>query len=105
MIFGLAIGLAVGGLLLSLAVEDEQKINNKLKNTIKNLEEDLDRANFKIECKNEKIEDYQAEHEILLENAYEAREKIRNLENNLELVTNNLPKQIKELVYDYQSKN
>lgn len=96
--FGFAIGLALGGLLLNLAVEEEHKINTKLKETINNLQEDLDRANFKNELKDEKINDYQEEHEILLENAVEARAKILDLENNLELVVNNLPENIiKEL--------
>lgn len=98
MMFGFAIGLALGGLLLNLAVEKEHKINTKLKETINNLQEDLDRANFKIELKEKKINDYQEEHEILLENAIEARAKILDLENNLELVVNNLPENIiKEL--------
>lgn len=98
MMFGFAIGLALGGLLLNLAVEDEHKINTKLKETINNLQEDLDRANFKNELKDEKINDYQKEREILLENAAEARAKILDLENNLELVINNLPENvIKEL--------
>lgn len=98
MMFGFAIGLALGGLLLNLAVEEEHKINTKLKETINNLQEDLDRANFKNELKDEKINDYQEEHEILLENAVEARAKILDLENNLELVVNNLPENIiKEL--------
>ena len=98
MMFGFAIGLALCGVLLSLAVEEEQKVNNKLKYTINRLQEDLDRANFKIECKDEKINDYQEEHVILLENACETRAKIIDLENNLELVTNSLrDKNIKEL--------
>lgn len=96
--FGFAIGLALGGLLLNLAIEDEHKISTKLKQTINNLQEDLDRANFRNELKNEKINDYQREHEILLENAIEARAKILDLENNLELVVNSLPENIiKEL--------
>ena len=69
-----------------------------MKQTINNLQEDLDRANFKNDLKNEKINDYQEEHEILLLNACEARAKILDLENNLELVVNSLPENIiKEL--------
>lgn len=94
--FGFAIGLALGGLLLNLAVEEEHKINTKLKQTINNLQEDLDRANFKNDLKNEKINDYQEEREILLQNACEARSKILDLENNLELVVNSLPEDIKK---------
>ncbi len=96
MMYGFAIGLALAGLLLNLAVEDEHKINTKLKETINNLQEDLDRANSKNELKDEKINDYQEEHEILLENAIEARAKILDLENNLELVVNSLPEDIKK---------
>lgn len=96
MVFGFATGLALGGLLLNLVAENEHKINTKLKETINNLQEDLDRANFKNELKDEKINDYQEEHEILLENAVEARAKILDLENNLELVVNNLPENIKK---------
>lgn len=98
MMFGFAIGLALGGVLLSLAVEEEHKNNSELKKKIGILEEDLDRANFKNELKDEKINDYQEEHVILLENACETRAKIIDLENNLELVTNSLrDKNIKEL--------
>ena len=98
MMFGFAIGLALGGLLLNLAIEDEHKINTKLKETINNLQEDLNKEKFKNELKDEKINDYQEEHEILLENAVKARAKILDLENNLELVVNNLPENIiKEL--------
>ena len=98
MMFGFAIGLALGGLLLNLAIEDEHKINTKLKETINNLQEDLNKEKFKNKLKDEKINDYQEEHEILLENAVKARAKILDLENNLELVVNNLPENIiKEL--------
>ena len=98
MMFGFAIGLALGGLLLNLAIEDEHKINTKLKETINNLQEDLNKEKFKNKLKAEKINDYQEEHEILLENAVKARAKILDLENNLELVVNNLPENIiKEL--------
>lgn len=98
MMFGFAIGLALGGLLLNIAVQDEHKINANLKETINNLQENLDRASFKNELKDEKINDYQQEHEILLQNACESRAKILDLENNLELVVNSLPENIiKEL--------
>jgi len=103
--FGIAIGLIIGALLLYLAMGNEQKINNQLKETINNLQRDLDTANFKIECKNIKINNYQEEHEILLENACETRAKILDLENNIELLTNNLSKQNKELILDFNSQN
>lgn len=105
MMLGFLIGLATGALLMNLAVEDKQKTNGNLKRTISNLEEDLDRANFKIECRDEKINDYQKEHEILLENAVELRAKIKDLENNIELLTNNLSEQNKELILDFDSQN
>lgn len=82
-----------------------RKLIKVLKNTINNLEEDLDRANFKIECRDSIIKDYQKEHEILLNNSAELRAKIVDLEHNIELLTNNLSDENKELISDYQSQN
>jgi len=101
MMFGIAIGLLIGELLINLAVEDEKRVNNVLKATINNLEDDLKNANFKIKYRDDFVKQYQKEHEILLENASELRAKIVNLENNLELVTNSLPDNIKELISDF----
>lgn len=62
-----------------------------LKNTINDLEKDL---------KNQKYINKIHEHNevILLDNLAEAREKIQNLENNLEFVTNNLSTQKKQKI-------
>lgn len=49
LIFGLITGLVLGALLMNLALEEEQDKNKKLNNKIDILEEELDRANFKIE--------------------------------------------------------
>lgn len=62
-----------------------------LKNTINELEKDLE---------NQKHINKVHEHNevILLNNLAEAREKIKNLENNLEFVTNNLSAQKKKKI-------
>lgn len=86
---------------MNLAVEEENRINEILKKVIKNLEEDLKNANIKVENRDYLIKDLKKEEETLLKNAEELRSKIVDLENNLNLVTNSL----KELAYDYQSKN
>ena len=90
---------------MNIAVEEERNAKEVLSEIIDDLNEDINRANFKIECRDEKIKNYQEEHEILLENASEARAKILDLENNLELVTNNLSKENKELIPDFDCQN
>ena len=101
MMWGICIGIVLGALLMNLAVEEENRINEILKKVIKNLEEDLKNANIKVENRDYLIKDLKKEEETLLKNAEELRSKIVDLENNLNLVTNSL----KELAYDYQSKN
>lgn len=101
MMWGICIGLVAGALLMNLAVEEENRINEILKKVINNLEEDLKNANIKVENRDYLIKDLKKEEETLLKNAEELRSKIVDLENNLNLVTNSL----KELAYDYQSKN
>ena len=101
MMWGICIGLVAGALLMNLAVEEENRINEILKKVINNLEEDLKNANIKVENRDYLIKDLKKEEETLLKNAEELRSKIVDLENNLNLVTNTL----KELAYDYQSKN
>ncbi len=105
MVLGFILGLPLGALLMYRAVEEERKTNELLKKTINNLEEDLDRANFKIHNRDNFISDYQEEHEILLNNASELRAKIIDLENNIELLTNNLSEQNKELISDFDNQN
>lgn len=98
LVLGLIFGFLLGALLINLVLEDEKNTNKLLKKTINNLEEDLDRANFKIENRDNFVKNYQEEHEILLNNASELRAKIVDLENNIELLTNNLSEQNKELI-------
>lgn len=64
---------------------------NAYKKTVKNLEEDLEHQKY--------INSIHEHNEvILLDNLIEAREKIQNLENNLEFVTNNLSAQKKQKI-------
>lgn len=87
----------------------KKKLIQTLKNTINNLEEELDRANFKIENRDNLIKDYQKEHEILLKNDSRKTDFITRLKklvsqnkyNNEKAVLN----KIKELISDYQSQN
>jgi len=97
LIIGLVFGLLLGVLLMNLVVEEDKKINNLLKKTINNLENDIDLVNSKIENRDNLIKDLQEENVILIENSAELREKIVDLENNIELLTNNSKnKKIKE---------
>lgn len=105
MILGFILGLPIGALLMYRAVEEERNNNIVLNEKNDNLNEDIDRLSFKNELKDDKINDLQEEHKILLENASEARVKILDLENNLELVTNSLSKENKELIPDFDSQN
>lgn len=64
---------------------------NAYKKTVKKLEEDLEHQKY--------INSIHEHNEvILLDNLIEAREKIQNLENNLEFVTNNLSAQKKQKI-------
>lgn len=101
MMWGICIGIVLGALLMNLAVEEENRINEILKKVIKNLEEELKNANIKVENRDYLIKDLKKEEETLLKNAEELRSKIVDLENNLNLVTNSL----KELAYDWESRN
>ena len=62
-----------------------------LKSTINKLEED-------IQKQKEEIDMHKHNEIILLDNLAESREKIRNLENNLEFVTNNLTLEDKQKI-------
>lgn len=101
MMWGICIGIVLGALLMNLAVEEENRINEILKKVIKDLEEELKNANIKVENRDYLIKDLKKEEETLLKNAEELRSKIVDLENNLNLVTNSL----KELAYDWESRN
>lgn len=83
-----------------------QKLINALKNTINNLEDDLGRANFKIECRDNFIKDYQEKHEMLIAENNLLKAKMTDLENNIELLVNNSKNaKIKELITTRQSNN
>ncbi len=98
LILGLMTGLVLGALLMNLVVEEEQRVNKLLKKTINNLEDDLDYANLRVKNRDEFINDLQEKNVILLENSSELRSKIEDLENNIEFLVNQLPKQKRELV-------
>ena len=106
MIIGFILGLLLGALLMNFVVEEEKNINGLLKKSINNLEESLDLANIKIENRDTLINAYQQEHQILLNNSAELREKVLDLQNNVELLVNNSKsKKIKELISDFNDQN
>ena len=105
MIFGMCFGFLLGALVINLYLKDAEETNELLKKTINNLEDDIDLANSKIENRDRILNDYQEENVILLNNASELRTKIKDLENNIELLVNNLSDENKELISDYQSQN
>ena len=82
-----------------------KKLIETLKNTINNLEKEISDLKLKVEQRDLILKDYQEEHEILLNNSAELRGKIEDLENNIELLTNNLSEENKALVSDCQSNN
>lgn len=72
-----------------------KKLHNKI---VKAKEKEITDLKQKVEQRDLILKDYQEEHEILLNNAAELRAKIVDLENNIELLTNNLTQENKELV-------
>lgn len=60
---------------------------------------------FKVIQRDSLIKDYQEEIGILLMNAKEQRTKQKDLENNIELLSYNIPELKKELVEDSESNN
>lgn len=82
-----------------------KKLIETLKKTINNLEKEKTDLKLKVEQRDLMIKDYQKEREILLNNSAELRAKIVDLENNIELLTNNLLEENKALVSDCQSNN
>ena len=104
MFFAIA-GFLFGALLVVLFNENAERANELLKDTISNLEEDIDLLNSKIKNRDRMIEKQQKDNAILLDNAAELRAKIEDLANNIELLTNNLTDENKELIPDYQSEN
>lgn len=104
MFFAMA-GFLFGALLVVLFNENAERANELLKDTINNLEEDIDLLNSKIKNRDKMIEKQQKDNAILLDNAAELRAKMEDLRNNIELLTNNLTDENKELIPDYQSEN
>nr|DAX62982.1 MAG TPA: SECRETED 45 KDA PROTEIN CYCLE, PEPTIDOGLYCAN, CHAP, CELL [Caudoviricetes sp.] len=98
-------GFLFGALLVVLFNENAERANELLKDTINNLEEDIDLLNSKIKNRDRMIEKQQKDNAILLDNAAELRVKIEDLENNIELLTNNLTDENKELISDSESEN
>lgn len=79
-----------------------KELHNKI---LKAKENEITDLKLKVEQRDLMLKDYQEEHEILLKNASELRAKIVDLENNIELLTNNLSDKNKELISDDQSEN
>ena len=104
MFFAIA-GFLSGALLVVLFNENAERANELLKDTKSNLEEDIDLLNSKIKNRDRMIEKQQKDNAILLDNAAELRVKIEDLENNIELLTNNLTDENKELISDSESEN
>lgn len=90
MIFGMCFGFLLGALVINLYLKDAEEASELLKKTINNLEDDIDLANSKIEDRDRILNDYQEENVILLNNSAELRDKMTDLENNIELLVNNL---------------
>ena len=105
LILGIIFGTLIGASLIEIDVKQTKEVNNILRATINELEKELDGAKDKISYRDNFIKDYQKEHEILLNNASKLRAKIVDLENNIELLTNNLSNKNKELISDDQSEN
>lgn len=74
-----------------------RKLINTLKTVINNLEKENKDLKMKIEQRDIVLKDYQEEHEILLNNSAEHRQKITDLENNIEFLVNNLTPKKREL--------
>lgn len=104
MFFAIA-GFLFGALLVVLFNENAERANELLKDTINNLEEDIDLLNSKIKNRDKMIEKQQKDNAILLDNAAELRAKMEDLRNNIELLTNNLTDENKELISDSESEN
>lgn len=98
MMLGFIAGLTLGLLLINIAIEEERK-------KISALQEDLNNANSKIKYRDDFVRQYQEEHKILLEDVSKLKAEIIDLENNLELVTNNLSEGNKKLIPDFDSQN
>ena len=104
MFFAIA-GFLSGALLVVLFNENAERANELLKDTINNIQEENKLLELKIKNRDRMIEKQQKDNAILLDNAAELRAKMEDLRNNIELLTNNLTDENKELIPDYQSEN
>ena len=104
MFFAIA-GFLSGALLVVLFNENAERANELLKDTIKNIQEENNLLELKVKNRDRMIEKQQKDNAILLDNAAELRAKMEDLRNNIELLTNNLTDENKELIPDYQSEN
>lgn len=94
-----------GALLVVLFNENAERANELLKDTINNIQEENKLLELKVKNRDRMIEKQQKDNAILLDNAAELRAKMEDLRNNIELLTNNLTDENKELIPDYQSEN
>ena len=104
MFFAIA-GFLFGALLVVLFNENAERANELLKDTINNIQEENNLLELKVKNRDRMIEKQQKDNAILLDNAAELRAKMEDLRNNIELLTNNLTDENKELIPDYQSEN
>lgn len=104
MFFAIA-GFLFGALLVVLFNENVERTNELLKDTINNIQEENKLLELKVKNRDRMIEKQQKDNTILLDNAAELRAKIEDLENNIELLTNNLTDENKELISDSESEN
>lgn len=104
MFFAIA-GFLSGALLVVLFNENAERANELLKDTINNIQEENNLLELKVKNRDRMIEKQQKDNAILLDNAAELRAKMEDLRNNIELLTNNLTDENKELIPDYQSEN
>lgn len=75
-----------------------KKLIQTLKNIINNLEDE--KKNLEEELRKERAKNYTYQHDliIILQNSEEYRKKIQDLENNIEILTNNLSLAKKKLL-------
>lgn len=98
-------GFLFGALLVVLFNENAERTNELLKDTINNIQEENKLLELKVKNRDRMIEKQQKDNTILLDNAAELRAKIEDLKNNIELLTNNLTDENKELISDSESEN
>ena len=101
MFFAIA-GFLSGALLVVLFNENAERANELLKDTINNIQEENKLLELKVKNRDRMIEKQQKDNAILLDNAAELRAKMEDLRNNIELLTNNLTDENKELIPDYK---